>query len=26
VQQLTDKYIGLVDTHLSSKEKEIMSV
>lgn len=26
VQQLTDKYIGLVETHLSSKEKEIMSV
>jgi ribosome recycling factor len=26
VQQLTDKHIGLVDTHLSSKEKEIMSV
>jgi ribosome recycling factor len=26
VQQMTDKYIGLVETHLSSKEKEIMSV
>jgi ribosome recycling factor len=26
VQQLTDKYIALVETHLSSKEKEIMSV
>ena len=26
VQQLTDKFIGLVETHLSSKEKEIMSV
>jgi ribosome recycling factor len=26
VQQLTDKHIALVDTHLSSKEKEIMSV
>lgn len=26
VQQLTDKFIGLVETHLASKEKEIMSV
>jgi ribosome recycling factor len=26
IQQLTDKFIGLVETHLSSKEKEIMSV
>jgi len=26
VQQLTDKHISLVDTHLAAKEKEIMSV
>jgi ribosome recycling factor len=26
VQQMTDKYIALVDKHLASKEKEIMSV
>jgi ribosome recycling factor len=26
VQQLTDKHISLVDTHLATKEKEIMSV
>lgn len=26
VQQLTDKHIALVDTHLAAKEKEIMSV
>jgi ribosome recycling factor len=26
IQQLTDKHIALVDTHLSAKEKEIMSV
>jgi ribosome recycling factor len=26
VQQLTDKHIALVDTHLATKEKEIMSV
>lgn len=26
VQQLTDKYIGLVDKHLGTKEKEIMTV
>lgn len=26
IQQLTDKHISLVDTHLAAKEKEIMSV
>jgi len=26
VQEMTDKYIGVVDKHLASKEKEIMSV
>jgi ribosome recycling factor len=26
VQQMTDKYIALIDKHLASKEKEIMSV
>lgn len=26
VQQITDKFIGVIDKHLSSKEKEIMSV
>ncbi len=26
VQGITDKYIALVDKHLASKEKEIMSV
>jgi ribosome recycling factor len=26
VQDLTDKYISLVDKHLASKEKEIMTV
>jgi ribosome recycling factor len=26
VQQLTDKYIALVDKHLAAKEKEIMTV
>ncbi len=26
VQQVTDKFIAVVDKHLSSKEKEIMSV
>lgn len=26
IQELTDKYINLVDKHLSSKEKDIMSV
>jgi ribosome recycling factor len=26
VQQLTDKYIGLIDKHLEAKEKEIMTV
>lgn len=26
VQQLTDKYIGIVDKHLATKEKEIMAI
>lgn len=26
VQEMTDKYIGIIDKHLASKEKEIMSV
>jgi len=26
IQQLTDRYIGLVDKHLATKEKEIMTV
>jgi len=26
IQELTDKYIGLVDKHLSAKEKEVMTV
>jgi ribosome recycling factor len=26
IQHLTDKFIGVVDKHLASKEKEIMSV
>ncbi|MCX8020716.1 MAG: ribosome recycling factor [Chitinophagaceae bacterium] len=26
IQKITDKYIGLVDKHIASKEKEIMSV
>jgi ribosome recycling factor len=26
IQQLTDKHITLVETHLAAKEKEIMSV
>jgi ribosome recycling factor len=26
IQEMTDKYIGIVDKHLSQKEKEVMSV
>jgi len=26
VQKLTDQYIGKIDTHLASKEKEILTV